>query len=193
MALGIAFSPSGTMTEEIQYLRKKTLKWANSIVRANLSHYEAWVALKTTIFKTVEYALAATIMTRKDIQHVISPALTIGLPKAGICRKVSRKIIFTPTKFQGFGLHDPYITQGLRKLALVFNPNNTITQTLINETWNNAIRECGIGPNMFQHDYNIYSSILTQSWITSFWEFLCTSRITLQKVTTKVRYRSVGI
>ena len=121
-ALGIAFSPSGNMTEELHYLRKKTAKWATSMAKANLSHYEAWIALKTTIFKTVEYALAATILSKKEVQQIISPALSIGLAKAGICRKISRKIIFTPTKYQGFGLNDPYVTQGLRKLALIFNP-----------------------------------------------------------------------
>jgi hypothetical protein len=104
IVLGIAFSPSGHMKEEAQHLRNKTLKWATSIAKANLNHYEAWAALTTTIFKAVEYAQAATIMPHKYIRQIISPALSIALPKAGICRKISRKIVFCPVKYQGFGL-----------------------------------------------------------------------------------------
>jgi hypothetical protein len=71
MALGIAFSPSGKMDEEVQYLRKRTTKWAKAILKANLTHYEAWMAIKTTIFKTVEYALAATTMSKKKSNKLL--------------------------------------------------------------------------------------------------------------------------
>jgi hypothetical protein len=84
IALGIAFSPTGSMTDEVTHLRNKTTNWAQKIAKANLTTYEAWTALRTTIFKTIEYALPATSLSKQDVHRIISPALNTGLSKAGI-------------------------------------------------------------------------------------------------------------
>jgi Reverse transcriptase (RNA-dependent DNA polymerase) len=189
VALGVAFSPSGDRENEINYLKEKTKKWAEQISKAKLTTYEAWTALQTTIFKTVEYALPSTNFTKKEINKIISPALNIGLAKAGICRKISRKIIFAPNKFQGFGLHDPYTTQGILKLKLFFNPFNQLTQQLIHESWRRTIIECGIGPQMFLYNYNTYKSIVTHGWISNLWEFLSTSQLELKHIKGTNKFR----
>ena len=136
VALGIAFSPTGNMKEELEYLKSKTTKWAERIKTAHLTHIEAWTALKTTIFKTIEYALPATLLSEKEMKAIVSPALNIGLSKAGICQKIARHIIYSPEKYQGFGLKDPYVTQGIKKLQLLFTPSNMLTTQLISESWN---------------------------------------------------------
>jgi hypothetical protein len=127
----------------------------------------------------VEYALPATCLTRTELKRIISPALNIGLAKAGICRKVSRNIIYAPNKYQGFGLHDPFITQGIRKLQLIFNPYNKLTQELIYESWQRLTQESGLGPAVLTHNYNLYKCIVTPCWITNLWEFLTETNLTL--------------
>jgi hypothetical protein len=79
VALGILFSPTGDMSDEINYLRDKATKWAEKIRKSHLSHYEAWTALRTTIFKTIQYALPSTTLTKSEMRQIISPALNIGL------------------------------------------------------------------------------------------------------------------
>jgi Reverse transcriptase (RNA-dependent DNA polymerase) len=190
LALGVAFSPTGDMSDEVTYLRNKSSKWGDKVLKANLTNQEAWIALSTTIMKTIEYPLAATLMTRKEIHHALSPALNVGLSKSGICKKISRNIIFCPNKFQGFGIKDPYVTQGIRKLELLFNPYNQLTQELIQESWRRTEQEVGIGPNFFQQAFSTYKAITTKSWITSLWEFLSDIGVQLQKLDTINRFRT---
>ena len=189
VALGIAFSPRGSMADEIQYLRNKTTKWSEKISKANLTHYEAWTALRTTVFKTIEYALPATMLSKKDIQYIISPALNSGLSKAGICRKTARKLIFGSIKYQGFGVKDPYVTQGVNKLQMLFNYTNKLTLQLIDESWRRCALECGIGPNLLLQPFEIYKPIITTSWISSLWEFVSYYNIAVHRIDHTTRFR----
>jgi hypothetical protein len=189
VALGIAFSPTGNMKEELEYLKSKTTKWAERIKTAHLTHIEAWTALKTTIFKTIEYALPATLLSEKEMKAIVSPALNIGLSKAGICQKIARHIIYSPEKYQGFGLKDPYVTQGIKKLQLLFTPSNILTTQLISESWNRAKVESGIGPNMLRRPFAIYKDIITPGWISNLWEFVSTSHIDLVHTNTTNPFR----
>ena len=190
LALGVAFSPTGDMQEEVRHIRNKTSKWGEQISKAHLNHHEAWTALTTTIMRTIEYPLAATIMSKKEIHFAMAPALNVGLSKSGICQKISRKIIFSTNKFQGLGLKDPYVTQGVRKIELLLNPYNQLTRELIQETWQRAVYELGIGPNFLQHQYKTYQAITTRSWITSLWEFVSETGIQIQKLDTVNRFRT---
>jgi Reverse transcriptase (RNA-dependent DNA polymerase) len=192
IALGIAFSPTGCMKDEVTHLRKKTSTWAEKIVKAPIQHHEAWIALTRTIFKTVEYALPATIMTKKELHYSIAPAINAGLSKSGICCKTARKIVFGTNQFQGLGIRDPFVTQGIKKLELIFHQGNILTRELIHESWIRCTKEIGIGLDIFQHDYNIYKAIITKSWISSLWEFLEDTKIVLKRTKVSSPLRMIG-
>jgi hypothetical protein len=87
-------------------------------------------------------------------------------------------------------LKDLFVTQGIRKLALMFNPNNQLTCKLICESWHRTATECGVGPNIFQMEFTTYKCITTRSWITSLWEFLSKADVQIQRVDIRNRFRS---
>jgi hypothetical protein len=83
-ALGIQIQPDGKMINKCKYLISKAKKWADSIGTRRLSKYDAWKVLNCTIMKTIEYPLAATTLSCKDVDAIMHPILTTMLPKCGI-------------------------------------------------------------------------------------------------------------
>jgi hypothetical protein len=83
------------------------------------------------IRKTIEYPLLSTTMTKKELDQVVAPILKIGLPRSGICRTISRKLVYSTTKYQGFGLIHPFITQGIKKLLQLFDYSSPLSAGLI--------------------------------------------------------------
>jgi hypothetical protein len=132
LALGIIFSPSGTMKHQVLHLKNKCRDWARKIRCSNLSRHEVYTAMTLTIWKTIEYSLLATTMSEAQCNEIVSIVLMAGLPKSGICRYADRDPIFSSFKYQGFGLKHPYLLQGLKKLHLLLSPIDDTNQFLLN-------------------------------------------------------------
>jgi hypothetical protein len=123
------------MQVEADYLRMKTEQWAELLRTGHLSNQEAWVALQTTIMKTIEYVLPATNMSKQQIDYIMQPVLQMGLSKSGICRNIARDVVYAPNKYLGFGIQHPYFLQGIRKIESIFNTSQPFTQQLIDASW----------------------------------------------------------
>lgn len=130
-SLGLKFSPSGNMNDELDYLKEKSEQWAEHVRSGGVSRSEAWYLLNAVIMKTIEYPLLATTFSKKQLDQVMQPILKIGLPKAGVCRNMARDAVFSPCKYLGFGIHHPYITQGIRKVMLFMSTEHRTSSDLI--------------------------------------------------------------
>ena len=182
MALGIAFSPGGSTKDEFLRLSNKVKKWAECVRTGHLNRSEAWIGLNTTIMKTIEYSLPATTLTKKDCANIMKPVLQVGLSKAGICRNLSRDVVFASTCFQGLGISNPFWIQGVSKIQCMFDLHQVLTQQLIDVSWGKTIMESGLGPNFWNNKYDVVEPLLTKGWITTIWEFLNESNaINLQR------------
>jgi ribonuclease HI len=182
LALGIKFSPSGDTKDEVQYLREKAISWAGKVRTGFLSKQEVWLCLQSTIMKTIEYALPATIMSKTDLDNIMKPILDVGLSRAGICRKMARSVVFAPNKFQGLGLHHPYDTQGIRKIEALFNYGQPLTLQLIEASWTRTMIESGYGADFLTKDNSKIKSILTNGWILALWDFVHCYKITILRM-----------
>jgi hypothetical protein len=107
-ALGIYFNPSGCMKAHFLYLKEKCQIWANKIMKSKLPRADVVTAMQCTIMKTVEYGLVATSLNREQCDVFSNIILLATLPKSEIYRNLSRKPIFSSSRFQGFGLKHPY-------------------------------------------------------------------------------------
>jgi hypothetical protein len=102
--------------------------------------------------KTIEYALPATTIGKKDMDRIMQPILELGLAKSGICRKIARQVFFPPIRYQGIGLKHPYITQGIKQIEAILNTSTVFTSKLILKTWNRTKTERGYGDNFLEKD-----------------------------------------
>ena len=61
--LGVYLAPNGTMTEQIQAMKKKVQKWCANISAGRLPPREAWQCVSTTIMKSLQYPLPALTLS----------------------------------------------------------------------------------------------------------------------------------
>jgi len=109
--LGIWSRPDGLMIDEVNALKSKALKWVDAVRTKRINPFEAWYSINHTIMKMIEYLLAATSISKKDMQDIMRPILQAALPKACIQKHCPRKLVHGTLMSKGFGVYDPSASQ----------------------------------------------------------------------------------
>jgi hypothetical protein len=80
---------------------------------------------------------------------------------------------YTPQKFQGIGIQNPYITMGLVQLVTIVKEGQapSITGHLIWASIKTAKLELGIGFSLFTSDYKKFGMLAMDCWIVQSWKF----------------------
>jgi hypothetical protein len=79
--------------------------------------------------KTIEFPLVALTLTERQCIHIMDPILMSGLPAWEICHYFPWDVIYAPTKLQGVGLKNIYITMGLKRIALISSTGQSTSIT----------------------------------------------------------------
>jgi hypothetical protein len=187
LALGIKFSPSNSTKDQESYLLTKAQYWAEMVRTGHLHRYEAWVCLQSTIMNTLNYALPAITLSKQQLEKIMRPILDAGLSKSGICRKIARSVVYASNKHMGLGVKNPYVTQGIYKIASFFNTSQPTTLELIRATWYRMKIECGLGCTFLEDKEIQMQQIVTPGWLLTVWEFLTEYRIRLKNVSVMER------
>jgi hypothetical protein len=62
--------PSGNATDQVKQMRKLMEDWADHLIRTGkVKRHEAWLALTTTIWKTLEYPLNALTLSKAECEY----------------------------------------------------------------------------------------------------------------------------
>ena len=132
-----------------------------------LRDFEAWNALNTTIMKTLEYPLVATTLSRKEIKHVLAPALTVGLQTSGFGKSFPRKILYAPTSIQGMGVTNLFHKQFIRHIKDIADQSwrSTPSEKFIALNLEAFKLEAGIEGHIFEHPKGITWINTTYLWV----------------------------
>jgi len=98
LLLGIDIAPDGNMTQQFETLKKATTLWATQIQKGRLSHADAWLALTSTIWKSIFYPLPATCLSKQQCEAIMVPAINQALVTMGFCRHFPRDVVFALQK-----------------------------------------------------------------------------------------------
>ena len=176
LSLGVMFAPGGSMKDQVHHLQKKAEAWADLLRTRRISPEAAWYSLTASIVKSIQYPLFATsTMSQDDLTYVMAPILLSALPRAKICRYFSRDVLYSLPQHHGFGLQNPYYTQGIRKLMEVMHaecPPNPTYQFI--KAANLAMEMyTGLGPNYLSVRTNkLILKTVDNSILRCLWEFL---------------------
>ena len=121
--------------------------WADKISAGQLDRVSAYIALTTTIWKTLSYPLSATLLTKPECKYIMSPVLKAALPKMGINRNFPRVLVHVPHMFQGLGLPHIYTTQSVQHTidVLTHQLNPDITTQLHRASFETLYLLLGVG------------------------------------------------
>lgn len=92
--LGVFLAPDGNSQAQFEKMRKAVASWVDGLRTGIISKDEVWLALQSTILRTLYYPLPALRLTKAQCKAIMSPPLQYCLPALGICRNFPRLLVF---------------------------------------------------------------------------------------------------
>ncbi len=133
--------PGSIFVNDINGHRKEvkgyTIKWADDMRMGKISKYEAWFAIQSTIWKTLEYLLPAVNLSKQQCKKYYDP-IQYGLPTIGVCNIYPRKLVFASQQYFGSGFKHIFILQEISHLKILCNTHtDRLPQEICTEPpWN---------------------------------------------------------
>jgi hypothetical protein len=179
--LGVWIAPDGNMITQVKKLLDKALQWADQMRTGVIRKDETWLALHSTIWRTLSYPLNAVNITNAHWEKIMFPIINFALPAMGVCRKFPRDLVFSSYKFAGMGIRHLHTLQEIARLTDILHHTyiNSTMGLLYRTSWEYLILEIGISHDISAVNYNKYKMLATNSLVKNTWEFLQTHGITL--------------
>ena len=192
--LGVFLAIDGSNTVQIKHMRNIAEGWYDKVRTGHITREDAWRALHGTIIKTLEYPLLALTLTKEACNTIMAPVLHGGLSKMGVCKNMPRDLVYGPLKYQGLGIPNLYTTQGLSHIVTVLTHcwRGTETGKLIQTSVEIAKVEAGLHGSLWEHDYNIYSHLIEDSWVKHLWHYIWEIGATFKDTTPDFSYAREG-
>jgi hypothetical protein len=106
-------------------MRKLAEEWVDQLGTGKLSLPEAWLAVRMTIWKTLEYPLNKLTLSKAECDYIMAPPIKSGLVHgAGICQNLPKALQHGPISHQGLKLPHIYTLQGIARLTKLLNHNH---------------------------------------------------------------------
>ena len=183
--LGVFLAPDGNENKQIEYLTQKIKKWEDKIRTNQISKIHAYTALTTTIYKTIEYSLPTSTITKENWKKIMAPLNKCGLQINGICSKFPTALREGAKSHIALQFKCMYKQQEILKLEkyLTFRSHQGIVGKMIRLSEELLKIETGLPGNIFIFDYSKYCWLASNSWIKSLWKFLSLHDINLHMLT----------
>ena len=167
--LGVFLSPDGNDSQQLEVLVSKAKKWIDFVRVGGLDWGSTWVALKTTIMKSLEYPLPATIFTKQQISSITGPLYNTALPRSGFARSFPRDVLHGPVSCQGLGLDWLYDKQFVRHIKdiLDFKHKQATSSDILQLAVESIKVELGIQGPLFMSKYAPDYITTTNSWVAA--------------------------
>jgi hypothetical protein len=180
--LGVWQAPSGDATNQIHEMRKLTEECADQLCTGKLKQHKAWLALTTTVWKTLEYPLNALTLSKQECEFIMAPAMQAGLNGCGICRNLPYALRHGPSKDQGLRVPHIYTLQGIARIMDLLNHNHSPNTTgfLHRANLDQLIIELGLGADALIYSHKCFGKLGT-FWclVERTWQFLSDYKLLL--------------
>jgi len=170
--LGIWSRPDGLMIDEVKALKSKALKWADAVQTKRINPTEAWYSINHTIMKTIEYPLAATSISKKDMQEIMRPILQAALPTARIQKHFPRKLVYVTLMLEGFGVYDPSVSQVIKHVHSIIRHSFQDTPSHDLHVQNMELVQCYVGTEkpFWDVPFTDYGHLVPRGWMAFTWQ-----------------------
>ena len=192
--LGVFLAPTGDHSVEYKHLLNKANQWADRLRTAPLCDYEAAMALKATILKTLEYPLPAIFLSDQECNKLMSIVLTAALPKARFNRNSCRRTMYGPGSHGGQEIANLKTSQLLAHADIIMRhgPAPTVSGQQFRATIQAAKLELGLPGALFSQEYKTFGHLLTDCWMKQAWREFDTAGLEVHEQTDNLRLQRVG-
>jgi hypothetical protein len=180
--LGVFLAPDGNLKAQLQKMKNVAIKWADNLRTGSLGRCEVWIALQSTILRTLNYPLPALRLTKAQCNSILAPILQYCLPEMGICRNFPRSLVFSTLDYMGLNiLHLSYIREISRIKDVIFHTfNDTLTGRLYKTSMELFFIEIGTDPQHLSLDPTIIEVLATPTLIKSTMLFIAQNNIQIK-------------
>jgi hypothetical protein len=142
---------------------------------------DVWLALRSTIWNTLECPLTCTSLAEKQCEQIMRPAMSAGLTKSHICRSFPTLLLHAVAKSLGAGLPRLFTVQGIARLSTLVShsPGGPITSLLLRAAIEAALQEAGCGPSPWHPEVKSVLQAIIKTWISSAMTFMSNNCIDL--------------
>ena len=105
--LGVFLAVDDDFLHQTDSLRDKTTSFALCLQQGNLSPTEAWTAIRTTLWKCIEYPMEAVTLTAAQWASVLRPITRPLLHSCSFARSFKHDVLFGPSQGLGLNLKHP--------------------------------------------------------------------------------------
>jgi hypothetical protein len=109
--LGVYLAPDGNLEEQFKKMEKAATQWADNLRTGSIGWNEVWIALQSTILRTLMYPLPALRLSKEQLDRILAPILRYCLPALGICRNFPRHLVFSTLDYMGLNIPHLYYIQ----------------------------------------------------------------------------------
>jgi hypothetical protein len=179
--LGVFLAPDGNLDEQFQKMLNAATKWADNLRTGAISKNDVWLAIHSTILRTLMYPLPAIRLSKAQWETIMSPILQYCLPALGICRNFPRKLVHSTLDYMGLDIKHLFFLQEISRLKdiILHNFNDTLTGKLYHTSMEIFFLEMGINPsNLSSKDKAI--ALTTPSLVQSTMTFLVQHHLVLR-------------
>ena len=172
--MGVWQDLTGSSTKQVTELISKVRNIHAAISKSPLPRHLNWIGLRQAIWKSIEYVLTATTLSRIEAALLAKELYRPLLPKLGCNRNFPLLLRYNPPFLLGLGLHDPYLEQGLRKLELLLTHGglDSMTGQLLQSSLEHHQLEIGSFTPFFQLLFRDHIHLTSPTWMTVLWEFV---------------------
>ena len=170
--LGVFMAMDGNNEGEIEYLTGKVKDFAAKIrASQNKLRNDVWVAVKTTIMKTLEYPMAALTLTKAQWDKIMWHLLRVCLPCSGFAATFPHTVLYGPTEFGGLGLFHPWYNQELTHLETFWEEISMDSHTgqLLMSSVEILKLELGMFQPLTSVPFEDFHPLATDCWMKTLW------------------------
>ena len=77
--LGVELAPDGNNKSMVDRLRQKADEWGSNVTLGHLNRHDAWLALNSTIMRSLLYPLPALTLREEQCTKIMAPVIAAGL------------------------------------------------------------------------------------------------------------------
>jgi hypothetical protein len=137
----------------------------------------------TPIIKKLEYPLPVMVFTEKQCTAILHPLLTLALQAMGIQGNFPRDLVHGPKKYQGLGIPNLYITQGIAHINWLLKYGTAeehLTGKLIQQSMEAMKVEVRLPGPILSQSYDAFGQLATNCWLKHTWKFLFDTGIQME-------------
>ena len=171
--LGIFPAMDGNPVRQIQHLTEKVKDFCFKVrICRKKEKNDVWVAVTTTIMKTLEYPMRAICLSKQAWDDIMSPLLKTCLPAAGFASSFPRTLVYGPIEHMGLGLLHPWYHQELQHLEVFWEEisQKTLTGDLLQISLEELRLELGLPGYLTDAPYHFMADSATDCWLKTLWE-----------------------